>query len=46
MGNKEEACRYFREAMEKGDKDGTTNYNRFCKQMETRPQFPPPGGIK
>lgn len=46
LGSKEEACRYFREAMEKGDKDGTTNYNRFCKQMETRPQFPPPGGIK
>lgn len=46
LGDKEAACRNFRAAMEKGDKDGTTNYNRFCKQMETKPQFPPPGGIK
>jgi O-antigen ligase/Tfp pilus assembly protein PilF len=46
MGNKEEACRSFRAAMEKGDKDGATNYNRLCKPMETRPQFPPPGGLK
>lgn len=46
LGNKEEACRNFKAAMDKGNKDGTTNYNRFCKPAQTVPRFPPPGGVK
>jgi putative inorganic carbon (hco3(-)) transporter len=37
LGNVEEACKNFKAAMEKGDKDGITNYNRFCNK--TVPQI-------
>jgi len=28
--------------MDQGDKDGTTNFNRYCKKTVTQPQFPLP----
>ncbi len=30
LGKQEEACTWYKEAMKAGNKDGTTNYNRFC----------------
>lgn len=30
LGKKDEACTYYKAAMEAGSKDGATNYNRFC----------------
>ena len=37
LGNREEACKNFKAAMEEGDKAGITNYNRFC--LQTQPQI-------
>ncbi|OQB79911.1 MAG: O-Antigen ligase [Bacteroidetes bacterium ADurb.Bin123] len=41
-GNREDACTWFKAAMDQGDKDGTTNFNRYCKKTVTQPQFPLP----
>ena len=30
MGNKDEACNFYKAAMEAGNKDGATNYRLFC----------------
>ena len=30
LGKKDEACTFYKAAMESGSKDGATNYNRFC----------------
>ncbi len=40
LGKRDEACPYFKAAMDKGDKDGANNYNRFCKAAQTVPKFP------
>lgn len=46
LGKLDEACPWFKAAMEKGDRDGTNNYNRYCKQTQTISKFPAAGAGK
>ena len=34
LKNRDEACKYFKIAADKGDKDAIGNYNKFCQTGE------------
>lgn len=34
QGNNDEACKYFKTASDLGDKDGITNYSKFCQPVK------------
>lgn len=40
LGRQDEACSFYKEAMKAGNKDGATNYNRFCGGQKQAVQAP------
>jgi tetratricopeptide (TPR) repeat protein len=45
LGKKDEACTYYKEAMQAGSKDGATNYTRFCQTAQAAVPVNNPLGI-
>jgi len=40
LGKREEACEFYKAAMDAGNKDGGTNYKQFCGGQQTQPTTP------
>ena len=41
LGKKDEACEFYKAAMQAGNKDGGTNYKQFCGGQQIQPTTPP-----
>jgi tetratricopeptide (TPR) repeat protein len=37
LGKKDEACEFYKAAMQAGNKDGETNYKQLCGGLQTQP---------